>query len=190
MKSENPIYNKDNHGNDFGRNLIKPHPIAEASKNSKILSDNEMLTRRKSERLVKRVASGLGLRVKIDNVDDLRFYCVIYRGKKYACSLHQCWKSSVFNIQDEIKISRLGGDFKERFREIHEICSLNFVVMLFPPIESHPDFEVVLEMGICEHGFNEDVLDWALTTFGKCLKKVTPLLKSKSESIEYGCANG
>ena len=182
MKKDYNAFDKDN--DSFGRNLFEPKLLEEACKNKIDISDKGMLARRKSERLARKAVQRIGLHAKIDHVDDLELSGNIYRGKNKTCFIYKYWNDPVFHIQDEVKISRLGGDFKERFKKIHGICSLNFVVMLFPPVKSHPEVEVVLRMGICEYGFNEDVLDWALTTLGKCLKKITPLLKSKSENKE------
>lgn len=172
MRREHDIYSEDS--NNFGRNLLKPQILKEAAKNKIDLSDSAILARNKSERLVKKVVNGIRLCIKVDNVDELEFYGAVYRAKTCLCVIYKNWNNPVFHIQDDMKISRLGGDFKERFQKIHEICSSNFVVILFPPVESHPDFEVVLRMGICEYGFNEDVMEWALTTLDRCRKRIMP----------------
>jgi len=160
-------------------NLSEPESLHTANKNKKELTPQNVLNRHRSERLIRLVTNSLGLRMRIDNIDELEVFCNIYEGKKYICSLHKTWDSPVFHIQDEIKINRRDGSFKERFRKIHEICSLHQVVMLFPPVKSYPDLEAVLQMGICEYGFNDDVLEWALVVFEKCRKKIKAFLRSK-----------
>jgi len=170
--------------NSFRRNLLKPQIIKEASRNKVDFSDNEILARQKSEKLVEKITSVMGLRVEVCNVDELEYYSTVYRDKDYLCIIHKYWNDPVLHIQNNIKINRLGGDFRKRFRKIHDICAMNFLAMLFPPVKSHPEFEIVLQMGICEYGFNKDVMKWALTVLNKCRRKISPLLKSKMEDME------
>lgn len=56
---------------DFNRNLnlLEVKPILPAQKNKAKIFADDMLRRRKDERLIKKAARTLGLRIKIDNVD-------------------------------------------------------------------------------------------------------------------------
>lgn len=182
MKKDYNVFGEDK--NNFGRNLFEPKILEEAGKNKIDISDKDMLARRRSERLMRMTVQRMGLRASIDHIDDLELSGNIYRDKKKTFFIYKYWNDPVFHIQVDLKISRLGGDFKERFKKMHGICSSDYVAILFPPARSHPDFEVVLRMGICEYGFNEDVLDWALVIFDKCLNKVEPFLESKSGTAQ------
>ena len=158
-------------------NLLEVKPIPNAQKNKINFSANDLLLRRKSGRLVKKAARALGLRVKINNVDDLEFYGDICQDGKCCYSIYKYWHSQAFHMQHEIKISRCGGDFKERFYKVHKICADSSIIILFPPVKSWLELEVVLRMTIYEHGFNENVLDWVISEFDKCSDKISPLFK-------------
>ena len=95
---------------------------------------------------------------------------------RLPADLYKEWGMKEFRIHDTAKISRLGGDFKNRFRKIHEICQKNYVLMFFSPAKSHAELPVSLQMVICEYGFNEDVLDWAVAIFDRCRRKIKPFL--------------
>jgi len=162
-------------------NCNQKQPILpeDGCKNDKIIPTHRILERHKSERLLKKVSGNLGLGCKLNNTDDLELHCKIYRGKKCVADLYKEWDLKEFRMHDTIKISRLGKGFKERFYKIHEICQKNYVVMFFPPAKTRTDLEVALQMVICEYGFNEDVLEWALAIFDRCRSKIKPFFKAK-----------
>jgi len=175
----NRLFGHDKYKKMVDRNLMQPQSLEEICKDKIANSRVDKDARRKSKRLLRNVVRGAGLRFETHNVDALEIFGYICRGKDEICSVIKAWNDPVITLQDEIMISRLGGDFKKRFLEIHEICALKYVTMLFPPVKSFPEFEVVLHMGLCEYGFNEDTLKWALGTFQKCLEKIKPFLESR-----------
>ena len=101
-------------------NLLEVKPIPKAQKNKINFTTNDLLLRRKDGRLVKKATKALGMCVKIDNVDYLELCGDIYQDKERRYLVYKYWHSNAFYMQDEIKISRCGGDFNERFYKIGE----------------------------------------------------------------------
>lgn len=182
MRGYERNFNKDGHRKGFGLYAARRLPFGGAEKRE--LSHRDRVSRARHERLVKGCAGKIGLKLKMKRVNELELFCEVCRGAKAICYLCKGWDSSVLQVGDAVSISRLGGDFKERFYRIYDICSTDFIRILFPPVKMWPEAEAVLEMGIYVEGFNEDVLAKVLDTFERCRVKIGPLLKSKGDGLQ------
>ena len=105
-------------------------------------------------------------------------YDISYGGKKLGYLLKQ-WNSYMLRLGCNISLRRDSKDLSLNFRKIHHLCALNYITLLFPPVDPNDaKIPISMETAIYLESLNERVLKEAVLRFAKCKDLLRPLLRS------------
>lgn len=145
------------------------------------LSPEKRLEEKRLEQFLKKCALAIGMKLKKiypRGVPEAEVFFDIYYNDQNVCYLLKQWNSSILRFGDTIKLRKDFIDFKERFYQIHHICAVNYITLLFPPDQKKsPYFIISLETPVYLDNFNEQVLEKAVFRFRKCKEKIQPFLE-------------
>lgn len=142
---------------------------------SLVNSRTQVLFQHKNISLVKNCAKKLNLKLRrFQSNGILEIYFDVWRGNKNICYISKGWDDPGFMIGDILVIGKSAPNFKQRFYEIFNLCSKNFISMkIRPPQRAKPDIlELDLAISIYKDGFNEKVLREAVEIFKSAVEKI------------------
>ena len=103
----------------------------------------------------------------------------VYAGARKLGYILKQWNSPMVRLGTNISLRKDLLDLSDRFREIHHLCSVHFITMLFPPTAPRePVMPISLETAVHHDGLNLGVFQEALRRFATCLELLEPLLQS------------
>ncbi len=106
------------------------------------------------------------------------FFDVYDSGQKLGYVLKQ-WNSPMVRLGTHISLRKDLLGLADRFRDIHHLCSVHFIALLFPPADpQEPVIPISLETTIHHDALNVSVFREALHRFATCVDRLEPLLAS------------
>ena len=156
-------------------NRFRPFDNFHGMRKSAVNPRLQSLSQHKNIRLVKDCARKLNLKLRRFQTNGiLELYFDVLRGNNNICYISKAWEDPGFRIGDIITLDKGSPDFKQRFYEIFNVCSKNFVsIGIYKSQRKRIKIlELDLAIGIYKDGFNEKVLQEAIGTFKYVVEKV------------------
>jgi hypothetical protein len=124
--------------------------------------------------------TGIKLRkILPQDIPAIEVFFDVYRSRRKVGYILKQWNSPMVRLGTNIKLRKDLPDLADRFREIHHLCSVHFISLLFPPTApQNAVMPISLETAINHDGINLVVFREALCRFATCLERLEPLLKA------------
>ena len=104
----------------------------------------------------------------------------VYDGKQKLGYILKQWNSPMVRLGTNISLRKDLLGLADRFRDLHHLCSVQCISLLFPPTDPQdPVIPISLETAINHDGLNLGVFREALHRFATCLEGLEPLLASE-----------